>query len=439
MTLVDREELIELFNIHKEEKILEEFNCFLVETFPIIGKLYLTNDRIIFYSNFFFINKNISIPLNEIIRLELNNMNIEIESKSIEKKDLNQQYKFYSNDDIHVIYDKIKSAFSKSSSDLDTFSRTTSDSSDLSLSCSLGSSSKDNLIIDEKEEINEEINFKPIEPNVDYEICKKIIDISPKDLFDKYYTKKFPETSYEKYLEWVGDHSNIKISDWEKIENGSENPEKGTEKIQKFKNSEKFSLILHGVPLVDHSEVSKNSIYYVDKDGTYIIESSSKSEGIPYANNFSIETKIELYPYHKGNKTIFRTYVRTNILKTTYFFDNVLISQTKKSYTEETNKWLEFIQEKGQKILGDYEYKEKIIKTPSQKIEENNDNSHINIDESEKLICIKKEDKNKILNNNDYKVNEKIINYKFGKKLILLVGLLSILIVIYFLWNKTIK
>ena len=437
MALVVREEIYELFNINKEEKISEEFDCFLVETFPIIGKLYLTNDHILFHSNLFFINKTISIPLNEIIRLELNNMNIEIESKNKEEKDLNKQYKFYSNNDIHIIYNKIKSIISKSSSDLDTFSRTTSCSSDLS--SSLGSTSKDNLIIVEKEEINEEINFKPLEPDVDYEICKKIIVISPKDLFDKYYTNKFPETSYGKYLEWVGDHSNIKISDWEKIENGSENPGKGIEKIQKYRNSEKFSLILHGVPLVDHSEVSKNSIYYIEKDGTYIIESSSKSEGIPYAKNFSIETKIELYPYHRGNKTIFRTYIRTNILKTTYLFDNVLISQSKKSYTEETNKWLEFIQEKGEKIIGDYEFKEKIIKNPSEKFEDNKHNIHINIDENEKLICIKKEDKNKIINDNDYKVNEKINNYKFSKKLILLVGLLSILIVIYFLWNKARK
>ena len=35
------------------------------------------------------------------------------------------------------------------------------------------------------------------------------------------------------------------------------NPEK-----KKFKNTEKFSLSLHGVPLVDYSEVSKISTYY---------------------------------------------------------------------------------------------------------------------------------------------------------------------------------
>ena len=55
------------------------------------------------------------------------------------------------------------------------------------------------------------------------------------------------------------------------------NPEK-----KKFKNTEKFSLSLHGVPLVDHSEVSKTSTYYIKNDSTYILEGSSKSEGIPY-------------------------------------------------------------------------------------------------------------------------------------------------------------
>ena len=213
-------------------------------------------------------------------------------------------------------------------------------------------------------------------------------------MLEKYYTKKFSETSYEKYLEWVGDHSNIKISEWEKIED-----ETNPEKKEKFKNTKKFSLALHGVPLVDHSEVSKTSTYYIKNDGTYIIEGSSKSEGIPYADNFTIETKIELYPYNRGNKTAFRTYVRTNFLKATYFFDNILISQAKKSYTEEINKWHEFIQEKCEKIIGNYIYKEKAIKTPLDILSEgNDDNNDINnMDETEKLIDKNEEEKRKLL------------------------------------------
>ena len=44
MTSTNTGELYDLFNLSEEEKIFDEFNCFFVETFPIIGKLYLTEN-----------------------------------------------------------------------------------------------------------------------------------------------------------------------------------------------------------------------------------------------------------------------------------------------------------------------------------------------------------------------------------------------------------
>ena len=117
MTSTNTGELYDLFNLSEEEKIFDEFNCFFVETFPIIGKLYLTENYILFYSNFCFMNKTISIPLEEITKLELNNINVEIESKN--KENSNQKFKFFSNDVIHIIYDKIKTTLSKYSSELE--------------------------------------------------------------------------------------------------------------------------------------------------------------------------------------------------------------------------------------------------------------------------------------------------------------------------------
>ena len=185
-----------------------------------------------------------------------------------------------------------------------------------------------------------------------------------------------------------------------------------------------YSLSLHGVPLVDHSEVSKILTYYIDKDGTYYISGSSKSEGIPFADSFTIETKIELHPYYEGNKTVFRTYVRTNFLKS-IFLKNLLISQTKKTYTEEINKWLEFIVEKGEKIEGDYIYKESIINFPSD--EKNN-----NIDETEKLINNNEKCIGLLVNNS--KNDEKLYN-KFNKPIII-IGLVLVLIIYYLLLLK---
>ena len=363
MTSSHEEQMIELFGLNKEEKILHEFKSSLVETVPILGDLYLTDNYICFYSNLFFFNRNISIPLNEITQLSLNKANIEIKSKD-------KNYSFSSTEEITLIFEKMKSKChsyneayrikndlipiiiidSENTDNEDLISRQTTASSNFS-----HSPSKE-ILNDILEENEEEIKFVPIEQDVDIEICRKIIDISPSDLFNKYFCNSNPETCHEKYFEWVGDHTNIKISDWEKIETDEKS------NLEKFKKTESFSLALHGVPLVDHSEISKTSIYYIDNDGTFYISDSSKSGGIPFADCFTIESKIELHPYMKGTKTVYRTYVRTNLLKST-FFKPLLISQTKTSYTNEVNKWLEFIQEKGEKIEGDYIYKPKKTET----------------------------------------------------------------------------
>ena len=57
-----------------------------------------------------------------------------------------------------------------------------------------------------------------------------------------------------------------------------------------------------------------------------------------------------------NTKTVFRAYVRTVMIKST-LFKSALISQSKKSFAQEVNKWLEFIEENGDKIEGDYIYK----------------------------------------------------------------------------------
>ena len=88
----------------------------------------------------------------------------------------------------------------------------------------------------------------------------------------------------------MGDHSNINISDWRKLEN-PDNSE-----FEKFERTESFSLSLSGVPFVDHSDVTKTLTYYIDKNGTYHINGISKSVGIPFADSFTISTKIEFHP-----------------------------------------------------------------------------------------------------------------------------------------------
>ena len=388
MKSIPTDQILDLFGLNKDEKILNEFNSFLVETVQILGNLYITDHYICFYSNLLFFNRNITIPLNEIKKLSLIKTNIEIKTK-------NKVYSFSSKEEIDIIYEKIKSIChiyninnrfkndlipikiidpDKQSEEIRSRRETTSSI--------LSNLSNSKIINDEIEDRNEEIKFDSIDPNVDYEICKKIIDITPSDLFDKYFSNINKETSKEKYYEWVGDYSNIKISDWKKIEN---NKNIG---IEKFKKIEKFSLSLHGVPLAERSEISKTSIYYIDKDGTYYINDSSKSGGIPFSDSFTIESKIELHPYIKGTKTVLRTYVRVNFIKP-IVFKSLIISQTKKNYLDDVNKWFEFIKEKGEIIEGDYIYENKKTEILVDKLNNNND--------EEKIIIIKefKLEKNK--------------------------------------------
>ena len=197
----------------------------------------------------------------------------------------------------------------------------------------------------------EEIKFEKVDESYN-EICRKVISLNPKDFFEKYLTSKFPETTYKKYYEWVGDYSEVNFPDWEKIEN-KENPE-----IEKFQRIESFTIALHGVPLINKSNVEKTTIYWITKDGTYHLSSSSKSSGVPLSDCFIVQTGTEIHPYMNNTKSVFRTYVRIYMLKST-LFKSALLSQSKKSYNEEIRKWFQFIEEKGDKIEEDYVYKPK--------------------------------------------------------------------------------
>ena len=200
---------------------------------------------------------------------------------------------------------------------------------------------------EEKQIIKEKIEFTKMNPDLDYEICKKIIDLPPKEFFEKYQTNKNPETSYEAYYKWVGEYSQINVQNWEKIES------KEKKVIEKYQRKESFCLALHNVPLVNKSNVEKVCTYWIENDGTYYMHTFSKSSGVPLSDKFTVETFSEFHPFMNNTKTVFRTYVRTNIIKWS-MFKIALISQGKKSYNQEVERWLNFITEKGDKIEGDY-------------------------------------------------------------------------------------
>ena len=200
---------------------------------------------------------------------------------------------------------------------------------------------------EEKPIIPEKIEFNKIDPNLDSIICTKIINLPPKELFEKYQTNKNRETSYHAYYDYVGEYSEIEVPEWEPLE-------KKEDEIQKYQRKEKFLISLHGVPLINKSHVEKTCEYWVDNDGTYFFHALSLSTGVPLSDKFTFETTAEFHPFMNNTKTVFRTYARTNIIKWT-LFKMALIYQGKRNYTQEIEKWFKFITEKGDKIEGDYE------------------------------------------------------------------------------------
>ena len=85
--------------------------------------------------------------------------------------------------------------------------------------------------------------------------------------------------------------------------------------VEKYQRKESFCLALHNVPLINKSNVEKICTYWIENDGTYYMHTLSKSNGVPLSSHFTVETFSEFHPFMNNTKTVFRTYVRTNIIK----------------------------------------------------------------------------------------------------------------------------
>lgn len=104
MTSDNQEKIRNLFNLKRDEKIIDDFGCSLSETIPIRGRLYLTDKHICFCSRIFFFNRKYTISFSEIIELKLLKSNLQIKSK----KNKNSNFRFTSFKDIRIAYKRIK-------------------------------------------------------------------------------------------------------------------------------------------------------------------------------------------------------------------------------------------------------------------------------------------------------------------------------------------
>ena len=396
----NQEQIHDEFDLKKDQKLIDEFDCLLVNLSPIQGRLCLSEKSIFFIPEDKTKENNISINMDEMTHLGIKDENVKIGIKNMDQ--INQTYLF-SFKEANDVYKKIKSkcklynenkektnyiSLSDEEYTTDDNNKTSCSSNTLN-SISLNDVSDKNMfsntekknknILNDLEEknkmirynssknciskditklfeketeeekpiIKEKILFNKIDEEIDHELDIKIIDLPPDKIFEKYLTQNNEDTSYEAYYKWSGEYSDIKITDWEKQEN------KDNKGIEKYKRTENFCISLSNVPLINKSHVEKTMEYWIDKDGTYYLRSISLSKGVPLSDKFNVETHAEFHPYMNKTKTVFRTYVRTNILKWN-LFKFVLISQGKKNYIEEINKWIKFIEEKGDKIEGNY-------------------------------------------------------------------------------------
>ena len=375
MTEIREEQIHDEFNINEEQKSLNEYDCLLINLSPIKGHLCLSENSLYFVPEDKSEENNIKMNIDEITLLNLKNENLNIKLK-------NQTYSF-SFKEVNNVYNKLKlkcklNSLSESG-DIDNDDITKSTYSSNKLSCSSNNVSSKNIfnkgkelnelkenkiirynssknclskniakLFEEEKEIEkpiikENIQFNKIDTDIDHELQIKIINLPPKKLFEKYLTQKNEDTSYEAYYKWSGEYSEIKIQDWEIIEN------KENKDIEKYQRKEYFCIALTGVPLINESYVEKTMEYYIDKNGTYYLHSISYSSGVPLSDKFNVESHAEFHPYMNNTKTVFRTYVRTNILKWN-LFNFILISQGKKNYIQEIDRWIKFIEEKGDKV-----------------------------------------------------------------------------------------
>ena len=97
--------------------------------------------------------------------------------------------------------------------------------------------------------------------------------------------------------------------------------------------------------MVNKSDVIKVQTYWIEPDGTYIIKSSSQSIGVPFSDLYTIENQLEIHPYMNNTKSVFRTFGKSNFIKST-FFKGTSQSQVKKSFVQEIEKWISFVEER---------------------------------------------------------------------------------------------
>ena len=349
------------FNLPKNERIKNQIACFLLDY--NFGVLYLTSNYLCF-SSLIYPEKKLVIPSSEIISMTISKDEKKIIISTIVKIYRKSLLILSNFSNIKKSFDLIDKNF-KERKKLNLLNKYNSISHRIIYSNILTNEKKDDLKLSSSsedistEEEVEEDEIKFIEMNEEsYLICLKQINLSSKDFFEKFFYGKDNNNdySYPKFYETLEDHFNIKVSEWKEIEVEDKNKESKERNIS-------FNLKLKGIPFINESKVYSTQKFISDnKNNFYIINSSSKSEGVPLSSYFEIKDQYEIYPLN-NNSCVLRVSGYPYFFEDT-FFKIAIQNATKNTFKEGNEKWLNFLKNKGV-IFTDYVNKKVIRKKKS--------------------------------------------------------------------------
>lgn len=330
-----------IFNI--KEQLIKQISCSLVNF--SFGVLYITKNNLCF--NSVFLKKNISIPFNEILSMKISKDSKKIIITTIVKiyRQSNLIFSNFSNlketfNLLDKTFQKTKNIFSHREiySNYLTENNLSKQNTTLSLNSSYLNYSISDLNLNE--ETNNEIEFIDLKKNSTL-ICIKQINLSSKNFFEKFFYPKNEKEdfSYPKFYESLNDHFNITESNFKDVI--SENKE-----LIIKEREITFNLKLKNIPFVNESKViSKQKLIINKNTNFYIIETTSQSQGVPFSNSFQIIDQYEIYPLNNNN-CIIRASAYPFFLEET-FFKKIIENTAQKTFFENNQNWLNYIQKKG--------------------------------------------------------------------------------------------
>ena len=350
--------ILKKFSLPNTETLIKQIPCSLIDF--SFGVMYITTNHLCFSSVIYY-GKNIIIPFQEILSIKISKDQNKILISTLAKI-FRKSFLVFSNfSDIKKSFEIIdKNVYQGRMNNLSKYHlgkinclSTRNEYSNSILKTEnkekqykkflnkFSSSTTDSGISSEEEIEEDEIKFVEINKE-SVLICLKEINLSSTEFFNKFFYSKDPQNdfSFPKFYETLEDHFDIKVTEWKDV-----NLENEKDKYSKERNIS-FNLKLKGLPFINESKVfSTQKITIDEKNKIYIINSISKSEGVPFSNYFEIKDQYEIYPLNE-NSCVLRVTGYPFFIEET-FLKIAIQTATKNTFKNDNEKWLNYVKSNG--------------------------------------------------------------------------------------------